>query len=99
MSQSPPAALVRLHEADVVRLGGRLAANVEDGGVRHAWVELPGEIAPAAMRWFCSCDAQGGPLGAGAPAGALACGHVAAILTAWIHSPGDFVEPDVPASA
>src|SRR5215469_3302455 len=118
MSQSPPAALVRLHEADVVRLcgleaaarglelasrravtatkraGARLEATVADEPPCQAWIELPGDVsAPAAMRWGCGCDAGSGVADDPSPPGSLACAHVAAMLTAWIHSPGDFVEP------
>jgi hypothetical protein len=110
MTTGPPATLLRLRAADVVRLcgfaaaargleladrhtvaggrreGARLEATVTDGGETapcQVAVELAGEIAPVAMRWTCSAHAS-------AP-GEPGCAHVAALLTAWMRVPGDFI--------
>ncbi len=101
--QSPSAALLRLRAADVVRVcglnaasvglelaanhrivagqrdGGRLLATVLDGSPRTVSVEAPDDA--DAMRWACDCT----------HAGPLACEHVAAILSAWIAHPSDFL--------
>ncbi|MFI5273706.1 MAG: hypothetical protein ACHQ4H_11795, partial [Ktedonobacterales bacterium] len=121
MSLSPPAALVRMREADVVRLcglraaasgidlasrhavaharreQGRIFAAVEDVGTHAVWVE-PASQAAEAAHWQCDCD--GAPGTADAPSDPLlACAHVAAVLTAWIRRPADFVVPDAPATS
>ncbi|HET9980133.1 MAG TPA: hypothetical protein VFQ32_06805 [Ktedonobacterales bacterium] len=107
--QTPSSALLRLRPADVVRLcgltaaatgldlaashsvvggqrvGDRLLATVNDaaGASAHAvWAEISDEGGDAA-RWACDC----------AHAGPLACAHVAALLSAWIAHPGDFLIP------
>lgn len=104
--QTPSPALLRLRPADVVRFcglnaaaagldlaanhsviasrreGQRLLATVVGEPPRDAWVELAGEGDSA--RWSCAC---------GHP-GPLACVHVAAILSAWIAHPSDFIAHD-----
>jgi len=101
--QSPSAALLRLRAADVVRVcglnaaavgleltanhrvvagqreGSRLLATVMDGSPRTVSVEATDDA--GAMRWTCDCT----------HAGPLACEHVAAILSAWIAHPSDFL--------
>ena len=104
--QAPSSALLRLRPADVVRLcglsaaatgldlaashrvgggqrmGDRLLATVSDepDGAPHAvWAEISDDVDTA--RWDCDC----------AHAGPLACAHVAAMLSAWIAHPGDFL--------
>jgi hypothetical protein len=72
------------------RAGARLEATVEEAGQTClTWVELPGDLLPDAMRWGCARDAAGG-----APAGTFGCPHVAALLSAWIRQPEDFVAVD-----
>lgn len=101
--QSPSAALLRLRAADVVRVcglnavavgleltanhrvvagqreGSRLLATVMDGSPRTASVEATDDA--GALRWACDCT----------HVGPLACEHVAAILSAWIAHPSDFL--------
>lgn len=101
--QPPSPALLRLRAADVVRLcglnaaadglelvanhsviasrraGSRLQATVNDVAPHEVWVELADEA--AALQWACDC-AQSSP---------LACAHVAAVLSAWIAHPSDFI--------
>jgi hypothetical protein len=109
--QSPSAALLRLRAADVVRVcglnaaafgleltanhrvvagqreGSRLLATVMDGSPRTASVEATDDA--GAMRWACDCT----------HAGPLACEHVAAILSAWIAHPSDFLAKGSESSA
>src|SRR5690348_10127161 len=109
--QSPSAALLRLRAADVVRVCGlnaaavglelaanhrvvagqrdssRLLATVMDGSPHTASVEVVD--AAGAMRWKCDCT----------HAGPLACEHVAAILSAWIAHPSDFLAIGAESSA
>lgn len=117
MSQ-PRTALLRLREADVVRLCGleatarglelaaqravsagrrtdsRLEAAVADEEVVCAVsVELPEDGAPRAGWWRCSHDSVTPTLPTGPSAPAPGCAHVAAVLTAWIRTPGDFAAP------
>lgn len=124
MSQSPPALLVRLREADVVRLcgleaaaqgielaarhavtqtrreQGRLSATVTQGGAsRLVWADFSGET----VRWGCDGhgdapaimdgdrDRSADPSRGAIPA--LGCAHVAALLSAWLRQPADFVTP------
>jgi hypothetical protein len=104
--RSPSAALLRLRAADVVRVCGLNAAAVglklaahhhvvageRDGSRLLATVmdESPCTVSVEAiddadaMRWACDC-AHEGP---------LACEHVAAILSAWIAHPSDFLVKD-----
>ncbi|HEX5440186.1 MAG TPA: hypothetical protein VFW76_04840, partial [Ktedonobacterales bacterium] len=101
--QSPSAALLRLRAADVVRIcglnaaavglelaanhhvvagqrdGSRLLATVIDGSPHTVSVEAADDT--DATRWTCG-SAHTGP---------LACEHVAAVLTAWIAHPSDFL--------
>jgi hypothetical protein len=101
--QSPSAALLRLRAADVVRVcglnaaavglelaanhrvvagerdGSRLLATVMDGSPRTVSVEATDDA--DVLRWACDC----------AHTGPLACGHVAAVLSAWIAHPSDFL--------
>ena len=101
--QSPSAALLRLRAADVVRVcglnaaavgleltanhrvvagqreGSRLLATVMNGSPRTVSVEAADDA--DAMRWACDCT----------HVGPLACEHVAAILSAWIAHPSDFL--------
>ena len=110
MAHSPPTALLRLRESDIVRLcglvaagqgldlaahlavgdcrrnGPRLEGSVHDGGSCATWASLPTQPVLAEMRWGCARDAP-----AGAPTGAFGCLHVAALLSAWISTPEDFV--------
>lgn len=117
MPEPPPEAMLRLREADVVRLcglaaaarglalvdrhavmrarreGARLSGIVHDSGPAAAvtWVEIaPTAGAIEAGAWECAHpgDGSAGAPGDGRPA--LACAHVAALLTAWIRRPGDF---------
>jgi len=127
MGEPAPAALLRIREADVVRLCG-LAAAAEGSdlagrrmihtarreGVRitatigrldaapvETWVEVAHDAEPGRVRWACTC-------GAGSPRehaptlqtelGALACAHVAAVLTHWIHHAAEFSAADAVAS-
>jgi len=114
MSTAPPASLLRLREADVVRLCGfgaaargleladrrAVAAGRREGGRLEATVadETP-------------CQVEAELAGEGAPPalrwrcsadagapGGPGCSHVAALLTAWIRAPGDFAEADAAAS-
>ncbi len=115
MAQAVHAALVRLREADVVRLcgldaaarglelasraavrgarqlGARLEAVVEDERACAVWVESDGDAPAARLRWGCDCHADRPHGGEVAPALALGCAHVAAVLTAWIRAPADFI--------
>ena len=101
--QPPSPALLRLRAADVVRLcglnaaadglelvanhsviasrreGSRLQATVNDSASHEVWVELADEA--DTVRWACDC----------ARATPLACAHVAAVLSAWIAHPADFI--------
>lgn len=117
-SQPPPLSLLRLREADIVRLCGLgAAAQGLDLLTRHAltwprregarlsattappasaaageasieaWVELTGEPPNIGVRWGCALHAADG--GGSRPG----CAHIAALLTAWIRSPADFVTP------
>lgn len=130
--QPPPLSLLRLREADVVRLcglsaaargmdllarralaqphrdGPRLSATSSDGAANEAaaeaWAELTGEPPQVELLWGCSLHA---PAANQAEQAELAdaprqpprpgCEHVAAILTAWIRAPADFVTPQIPA--
>ena len=109
--QSPSAALLRLRAADVVRVcglnaaavgleltanhrvvagqreGSRLLATVMDGSPRTVSVEATDDA--DAMRWACDCT----------HVGPLACEHVAAILSAWIAHPSDFLATGSESSA
>ncbi|WIG59544.1 MAG: hypothetical protein OJF49_002291 [Ktedonobacterales bacterium] len=111
MSQSPPASLVKLREADVVRFCGlqaaargielvsrhavtgtcrevaTLRATVEDGAAHQVEAEATDE-GSADVRWHCDCAP---PTEAPAMIPRFGCAHVAALLTAWIRHPGDFV--------
>ncbi len=115
MSLSPPAPLLRLREADVVRLCGfdaatqgreyvarhavtsgrradaRLSATVVDDTPHSVWIEVGEGGGPGAARWSCSCAGPSGEQNVPAPEGTRGCAHVAAVLSAWIRSPGDFV--------
>lgn len=119
MAQAVHAALVRLREADVVRLcgldaaarglelasraavrnarqlGARLEAVVEDERGCAVWIESDGDAPAARLRWDCGCHADQPRDGEVTPAPALAlgCAHVAAVLTAWIRAPADFIAP------
>ncbi|HEX5547778.1 MAG TPA: hypothetical protein VFX24_10225 [Ktedonobacterales bacterium] len=101
--QSPSAALLRLRAADVVRVcglnaaavglelaanhrvvagqrdGSRLLATVMDGSPYTVSIEATDDA--DTIRWACDCT-QAGP---------LACEHVAAVLSAWIAHPSDFL--------
>ncbi len=116
-SQPPPLSLLRLREADIVRLcglsaaalgmdlltrraltqprreGARLsatsaaAAGSADDAPIEAWAELTGEAPTMGLRWGCVRHAAAGEeLRAG-------CEHIAALLTAWVRAPADFVTP------
>ncbi|HEY8325152.1 MAG TPA: hypothetical protein VIG77_11715 [Ktedonobacterales bacterium] len=128
--QPPPIGLLRLREADVVRLcglsaaaqgmdllarraltqprrdgprlsgvttGASAGASVADEAPVEAWAELTGEPPQIGLLWSCSLHAP--PAQAGQQAGQQpgrrgpGCEHVAAILTAWIRTPADFVTP------
>src|SRR5689334_15806301 len=117
MAQAVHAALVRLREADVVRLCGldaaarglelasraavrgprrlgvRLEAVVEDERACAVWVESDGDTSSARLRWGCGCHETHADGAADASTLALGCAHVAAVLTAWIRAPADFVAP------
>ncbi|HZC07991.1 MAG TPA: hypothetical protein VE338_20310 [Ktedonobacterales bacterium] len=119
-SQPPPLSLLRLREADVVRLcglsaaaqgmdlltrraltqprreGARLSASATGAPGEapvEAWAELTGETPAISLRWGCALhttsDDERRP----------GCEHIAAILTAWIRAPADFVTPLGEASA
>lgn len=117
MSQAPPAFLLRLREADVVRLCGlEAAAQGLELAARHAVsqpcrantvlqaavadedkiecavsVELPVDGALRLVRWECSRHVAQLPGDmATTPPG---CAHVAALLVAWIRTPGEFAIP------
>lgn len=117
MAQAVHAALVRLREADVVRLcgldaaarglelaaraavhnarqvGARLEAVVADERACAVWIESTGDAPAARLRWGCGCHADQPHDGEVTPALALGCAHVAAVLTAWIRAPADFIAP------
>jgi hypothetical protein len=126
MAQAVHAALVRLREADVVRLCGldaaarglelasraavrgarrmdaRLEAVVADERTCAVWVESDGEAPSIRLRWGCDCHTADPRSGEGGESGeatlpALGCAHVAAVLTAWIRAPADFIAPAEPA--
>lgn len=113
-TQPPPLSLLRLREADVVRLcglnaaaqgmdlltrraltqprrvGARLSASasgVSDEAPVEAWAELAGEAPAISLRWGCALHAATGD------ERRPGCEHIAAILTAWIRAPADFVTP------
>ncbi|HEX8997543.1 MAG TPA: hypothetical protein VF812_16065 [Ktedonobacterales bacterium] len=119
-SQPPPLGLLRLREADIVRLcglsaaaqgldlltrraltrprreGDRLRASSTTPGsdaLVESWAELIGEPPAIGLRWGCSQhapeDERRGP----------ACEHIAALLTAWVRSPSDFVTPQAAGEA
>ena len=116
MAQTVHAALVRLREADVVRLcgldaaarglelasraavrdarqlGARLEAVVADEGACAVWVESDGDAPAARLRWGCDCHKER-LHGEEVRLPALGCAHVAAVLTAWIRAPSDFIAP------
>lgn len=109
--QTPSPALLRLRPADVVRLcglnaaaagldlvasrsviaserdGNRLKATVTSEPPHTVEIEVPDEGDSA--KWVCDC----------AHTGPLACEHVAAILSAWIAHPADFITKNTDASA
>lgn len=64
--------------------GASSGASAADEASVEAWAELTGEAPQIGLLWGCSLHARAG--GAG-------CEHVAAILTAWIRAPADFVTP------
>jgi hypothetical protein len=122
MAQAVHAALVRLREADAVRLcgldaaarglelashaavrnarqlGARLEAVVEDERACAVWIESNGDAPAARLRWGCGCHADQPHDGeVTLPALGLGCAHVAAVLTAWIRAPADFIAPAEPA--
>src|SRR5690348_1076556 len=123
MAQAVHASLVRLREADVVRLcgldaaarglelascaavrgprrlGARLEAVVEDERACAIWVESDGDAPSARPRWGCDCHETRADGAADASTPALGCAHVAAVLTAWIRAPADFIAPAKPAAA
>ncbi len=118
-SQPPPLSLLRLREADIVRLcglgaaaqgmdlltrraltqprrdGARLSAvattAVAGDGPVAAWAELTGEAPAIGLRWGCSRHAA--PQAATDGEQRPGCEHIAALLTAWIRAPADFVTP------
>ena len=73
------------------QLGARLEAVVEDERACAVWVESDGDAPAARLRWGCDCHADRPHGGEVAPALALGCAHVAAVLTAWIRTPADFI--------
>lgn len=122
--QPPPIGLLRLREADVVRLcglsaaaqgmdllarraltqprrdGSRLSgattaasASAADEAPVEAWAELTGEAPQIGLLWGCSLHAPPEQAGQQVARRGPGCEHVAAILTAWIRAPGDFVTP------
>lgn len=148
MPPTAPALLLRLREADIVRLcglacaargldlftqgaitrperhGSRLSARVRDPEATTptagdeegcaAWIEAddaapsappastgttPSGSAsaapPAALRFGCSCAEAGRTHTSGTPGSdTRACAHVAALLSAWIRRPADFLVPE-----
>ncbi|HEX2347097.1 MAG TPA: hypothetical protein VHI51_01550 [Ktedonobacterales bacterium] len=64
--------------------GASTGASAADEAPVEAWAELTGEAPQIGLLWGCSLHVRAG--GAG-------CEHVAAILTAWIRAPADFVTP------
>jgi len=120
-SQPPPISLLRLREADIVRLCGlsaaaqgfdlltrRALARPRRDGTRlsasasaaaadetpiEVWAELAGEAPRVTLRWGCSLHAAEG--GGSRPG----CEHIAALLTAWIRAPADFVTPQAAGEA
>ncbi len=120
MGPSPSPALLRLREADIVRLcglaaagdglrlaahhllrypqrrGGRLAAMLQDTS-GETWAEVVEAEAHLTLRWGCGCPAglqaaggADGQLRDSLSGGALACVHVAALLSAWLRDPAVF---------
>jgi hypothetical protein len=121
MNLSPPSALLRLREADIVRLcgfeaatrgldlagrqavsgatrvGARLEATVTDAAPLTVAAEITDGASHPTLRWNCSGHAEAGAVDT-LHADSPGCEHVAALLTAWMRAPGDFLSsaPNTP---
>jgi hypothetical protein len=84
-----------------IREDVRLTAHVRDThDVFAAWLEYGGAAPGPTFAWGCSCpqgvsDGQAGRTGA--TGGHLACVHVAALMTEWVHRPASFREERIQA--
>ena len=82
------------------RAGARLSADVREADVGAAyasWIEITWDAAPQTVEWGCTCPLGGHHARQSRPSlstgSALACVHVAALMTAWLRNPAQFLEP------
>jgi hypothetical protein len=78
----------------------RLLADVcaGEGQPAEPWVQLPGTGQPVSVQWGCTCAVGQAHLTheyARPLMPVLACVHVAAVLTAWVRYPEEFVTPNL----
>ncbi len=78
----------------------RLLATVcaGEGQPAEPWIQLPGNGHPVSVRWGCTCAVGQEHLAhehARPLMPVLACVHVAAVLTAWLRYPEEFVTPNL----
>lgn len=78
---------------DARRVGARLEATTGGEPGSLVCVEVAGDAVPILMSWSCSSDRPEAASTVAAASSPLGCAHVAAVLTAWIRAPADFVVP------